>query len=604
MPKADRDEIIELTEIVEEGHPETPNLSPAASTPATREDTLDDLDLEKEIDQIFADLAPSSPGDRSKGERESVESDMLDLDELFADQEGPQAVDRVGVPERGTEHAPEHAANPDDAQISDVDDDFEKLFAQVDERQQTETETLTDAQAEPEGLSEPSSEETDWPTGIENGARDDSAWGDAEALETEAASDPFAGESPEETTEQDAPGDSAVADGQSSREQAAQEQPAVDGLPDREFSPDFPTPESEETAGLGADWGAGETTSSRDDTRDELEPPLASGTERVDQAFPPDVLLERLQAMEARLAGLEQRDVFQPDMDILPALVDERINARIGEMLPGSRDHAKQDEATISEVNVQIQQALEGMTGQIEIMVAKAVENKYTAFAEAVTDEVERRFEQFLEARLDQHLDRLFDQHKARILEEVWQNEAPEASVLNQAGEVRGDEHADATRIAELAAGLDDLRDEVRAEGRDREQNTTSLLQDQEGRIIETVRQEIQALRTDWDERMDTLATDVKRSSSDLAEQQARVESLQGEWQAWQLAQDQGLADDEAQELGDSSDPLRDERLAEFIESRLEAMRAEVMDEMRRAVPLAAAQIIREEIQALAQEED
>ncbi len=74
--------IIELTDVVEEGHPDQPNLPQAASASASNE-VLDDLDLEKEIDQIFSDLgAPSTAKEASAGTDKAAE-DELDLDDLF-----------------------------------------------------------------------------------------------------------------------------------------------------------------------------------------------------------------------------------------------------------------------------------------------------------------------------------------------------------------------------------------------------------------------------------------------------------------------------------------------------------------------------------------
>lgn len=74
--------IIELTDVVEEGHPDQPNLPRAASSSMDNE-VLDDLDLEKEIDQIFADLgAPSTESEPAEAQDKSVQEE-LDLDDLF-----------------------------------------------------------------------------------------------------------------------------------------------------------------------------------------------------------------------------------------------------------------------------------------------------------------------------------------------------------------------------------------------------------------------------------------------------------------------------------------------------------------------------------------
>jgi len=89
MPSASKDEIIDLTDIVEEGHPETPNLKTAKPS-ASADETLDDLDLEREIDQIFADLDPPGQDDQggASDKKGGADSDTLDLDGLFDVQDG------------------------------------------------------------------------------------------------------------------------------------------------------------------------------------------------------------------------------------------------------------------------------------------------------------------------------------------------------------------------------------------------------------------------------------------------------------------------------------------------------------------------------------
>ncbi len=143
MPSTTGKEIIELTDVVEEGHPDQPNLGSRSASPDANE-VLDDLDLEKEIDQIFSDLgAPSSTDEEFEGPAQSSE-DPLDLDDLFhetkgdvgnqgqddprmeqdgqpdataeppADQELPEDVSGSDASGRVDEHDQEHAAeNPD-----------------------------------------------------------------------------------------------------------------------------------------------------------------------------------------------------------------------------------------------------------------------------------------------------------------------------------------------------------------------------------------------------------------------------------------------------------------------------------------------------------
>lgn len=84
MSTTAENKIIELTDVVEEGHPDRPNLPPQGATPNTSEasgNVLSDLDLEKEIDQIFADLGAPSSTDAGL-ERPEKSSDNP-LDDLF-----------------------------------------------------------------------------------------------------------------------------------------------------------------------------------------------------------------------------------------------------------------------------------------------------------------------------------------------------------------------------------------------------------------------------------------------------------------------------------------------------------------------------------------
>lgn len=83
MPDKEHSEIIELTDVVEEGHPDQPNLPPQGEIPSTDE-ALDDLDLEKEIDEIFSDLGASSSEDTADDSSTSLSGDM-DLDELLGE---------------------------------------------------------------------------------------------------------------------------------------------------------------------------------------------------------------------------------------------------------------------------------------------------------------------------------------------------------------------------------------------------------------------------------------------------------------------------------------------------------------------------------------
>jgi hypothetical protein len=82
MPTPSEHEIIELTEVVEEGHPDRPNLPPQSFSPPS-DKVLDELDLEKEIDQIFADLDTTADKRASNDSKKSLDN-ALDLDDLFS----------------------------------------------------------------------------------------------------------------------------------------------------------------------------------------------------------------------------------------------------------------------------------------------------------------------------------------------------------------------------------------------------------------------------------------------------------------------------------------------------------------------------------------
>lgn len=80
MSTTAENKIIELTDVVEEGHPDRPNLPPQGATPSASEasgDGLSDLDLEKEIDQIFADLGAPSSTDAGSERPEKFSDDAL-----------------------------------------------------------------------------------------------------------------------------------------------------------------------------------------------------------------------------------------------------------------------------------------------------------------------------------------------------------------------------------------------------------------------------------------------------------------------------------------------------------------------------------------------
>lgn len=114
MPTTPENEIIELTDVVEEGHPDQPNLPPQSFSPssnkALEDEVLDDLDLEKEIDQIFADLSTTPKDSASNDAKKSLDDD-LNLDDLFsalapADREQPKNVQKEQSKQQATAEVP------------------------------------------------------------------------------------------------------------------------------------------------------------------------------------------------------------------------------------------------------------------------------------------------------------------------------------------------------------------------------------------------------------------------------------------------------------------------------------------------------------------
>lgn len=641
MPGTATDDIIDLTDIVEEGHPERPNLKPAKTAPVATDEIMGDLDLEKEIDQIFADLAPPSDGAEEKKDAKKAESDLLDLDDLFADQEASHGQDQTG----GAVDGPDRTPGDDDAvQAMGFDDDFEKLFAQESDPREPESRTVEGVPSGEEGYTQPPSKDLDWPDAPGDAGEADSPQSDA-FHPTHPDLSEAAGEVPGQAAERISSQAEAETDDLPSHEKPSQEHSAAAELPDVEFPPDASVTKIDATADLVEKRKSDEILPERTDARDEAEPPFVSDPRESAQIAIPDALrehlqtletrlaalesrepaqpdnsallaqmderiaaapslsgsvaewAERIESLELRLAALEQHDVAQPDMEELLARVDERINARIGELSPGSGDQEKLDEMAISQVDAQIQQTMEGMTGKIEGMAAKAVDAGVKEFTTSMADRFEHHFEQLLDARLDQY--------KAIILGEIEKKVASELGEFRQVADSQGAEGAEEARFMELAAGLDALREEVSTQlgQRDHDQDMLPQPQEQETGIIETVRRDFQNLRVEWGEKMSALAEDLENSSRGLGKLQDRIASLEGTRDVWQAAHDPGSAPDGAQEAGILSGSFLDERLAELFKSRLKAMRTELMDEMHRAVPLAAARIIREEIQALAQEE-
>ncbi|PTN35960.1 hypothetical protein [Desulfonatronum sp. SC1] len=642
MPSAAKDDIIDLTDIVEEGHPETPNLKTAKSSAPTDE-TLDDLDLEKEIDQIFADLGPPERDGQgnASGKEGEADSDMLNLDGLFEDQgdKAPEASDLV-----------EGTGAGDDSAL-DFAEDFDKLFGE-------EAPSNQDIEPGPDATTEvtpQSADEPDWLAELD-GLGLDEPKPETNDVATDAPSDLLADISADMNV---APEMDLVADLENVLESKLEPEPAQDTVqeaargeteetpdvissvpeetvPDLTFSAqDDPAPvqqatdvdafPGQEVGEVPAQAALPESFLQRiQELEDRLaalenqeppqvvvpEPDLDGLLTQVDERIAASPALARvsesqaeaLQAMKSRLSAIEQQEPPQPDIDDLLTLVDQRIDERVG-----------------SRVDT-VQQALDGVTEQVETAAAKIVDAELAKLSESMSADVEQRLRDRLEERLEERigvsLQGRLEELKASIREDIEQQVAFSFDELKQ----DDGEQPEDPRIAELAAGLDTLRERIEEIAQNRvadsategnlDESLTPMLQEREehleARLLDTVRQEMGSMREDWDGQKNTLAKDLENSLNYWTKLQDKFKALQGEWQV--LRQDREATPTDGQEAGIAafSDGWRDE-LAALLDERLEALREELRreltDEMDKAVSLAAARIIREEIQAMSQEE-
>ncbi|GAB6059266.1 hypothetical protein [Desulfonatronum parangueonense] len=521
MPRSAHNDIIDLTDVIEEGHPERPNLAPSKSSASDSDGMLDDLDLEREIDQIFADLGPGpSKDDQPSGSPRSMDPDSLDLDDLFADQEAPGKAPAGQV-------APADKNTVAD-EFSEIQDDFEDLFAEKPPQAQ-ELQADPDLEAQPTDRNEPAQEPM-------------SAVHDADKLSLEITEEPHDTESlpPESSTD-------LVAEAMS--DEIADEQLAArPGEPASDQQEDS-LPKFTDDASIAANFPEG-------------------GDSGAHQAVDPSMLetiLRRLDELELKQAALEQIEPVQPDMDALLEQVSGQADSRFDSLLQEVRQTGSQ---TLEELE-QLRQA------------DQAVESRLSHESQRLEELAEQ-----LKADQEQRLEQL----TGVLREEMTQRIEEAAGELKEylVGHVE-------TQFSQLNQRLEELQD--RNQGSEEEPGSPdSGLEEQESRILETVRSEIQDLRTEWEGQRSTLAGDLENSLNYWTRLQEKFNAMQEEWSILR----------EAQEL-QASDQQPDDMDPEAIESRIEQLRtelrAELLDEIHKAVPGAAAQIIREEIQALSQEE-
>lgn len=596
MPKADRDEIIELTEIVEEGHPETPNLSPATPKSAAQEDTLDDLDLEKEIDQIFADLnapeetsrhtAPEGsleglpggsqddfpnvfqdtaqdasqgdPGRKQSTSADHLATDTLNFDDLFKEADAQRPAEDTIDHSPTSSHPPDVIDGVTDVSGPDAADDFERLFAEEAESLQKPATTASEPPADISPEDAPPSPDALQPSPQE---------AEAVAAHT-AAADTSDGASFIDEDPSEAQTEHAITQSSSLPETDLVTHGAFKDDSGEQHQADHPAPFQEQH---------------HDDA--------------LSQSALSESVLQRLQVLEERLAGLEGRETPQQDRDSLLAQLEQRINERFDSGLETLR------------------QAVDSMPEQAQASAQQVFDAQQTALAAEVATEVEQRLEKMLTEHVSEHLDAL----KTSIISEL------EPKIASMVADLRlqGDGLPDA-RDAEFVARLDGFQEQLEqlaqqdakgsAPGESPEDNLeeslTPMLQKREEqletRLLEMFRQKMDTLRAGQEKQANILSKDLENIQDSWTKLQEKFMALQEEWQSFQ--QEIPTPSPEPLEALDADPPspgtsARDEHLANRLAVFKSDLLEELQNEIQKAVPLAAAQIIREEIEALSREE-
>lgn len=334
MPSAATEKIIDLTEIVEEGHPQTPNLAPVQSFQPMADESLDELDLEKEIDQIFADLDHPEHAESPDASPGAEGPDPLSFDQMLSESAAdpaPGPDEQPNTDASGVFHD-EAAGSGQDSGLG-PDDDFEKLFSKEPQlsaapQQPTDDSNLKDASLASEPIPETA------PLGPDLSA---DAAPEPEMLHASGETDasvpvPEAGPATEPSPEID-----------------AEAQPATDGYSRSSQQRTGEIHEAADNAGI-------------------LEP-----------------LLQRLQQLEDRLSALEpaergQDDAGQPDMDGLLADLEQRLDQRFGER---------------AEV---LQQKIDSVAEQVQAAAAKETDADSAELVELLAATMEQRLSERLKA--------------------------------------------------------------------------------------------------------------------------------------------------------------------------------------------------------------
>jgi hypothetical protein len=553
MPSASKDEIIDLTDIVEEGHPETPNLKTAKPS-AAADETLDDLDLEREIDQIFADLDPPEQDDQggASGKKGEADSDTLDLDGLFDVQDGnaSEASGRTEGPGVGNDSALDFA------------EDFEKIFdEQAHSKQSTERESNASTEAAAQSQGEP-----DWLAEL-GGLGLDEANPQAASAPTDASRDVPPDISDTATTASEMKAETDIGGTPNTEPEADLERKTI---LERDLGT---TDEVLEDVSSVADNDPNEYPA-----LDKVSTPESAISEATSETALPESVLQRLQELEDRLVALENReppqvDVPGPDLDGLLAQMDERITvsptlAKLSESQSESLQALETRLSAIEQLETP-QPGLEGLLAQMDERITASP-------ALAKLSESQSESLQALETRLSA----------------IEQLETPQPDLEGLLAQVdqRIEGHV-GSRFDTVLQAVDNMAEQAEtaaAKVVDTElvKLSESISSDIEQRLKERLEERLEELRTSMQEDIEQkLASGMNELKQDNAEQEASVAPSPDGWRDELVA-------------------LLDERLESLGMELRKELRKELTDAMDKAVPLAAARIIREEIQAMSQEEE
>jgi hypothetical protein len=705
MPTSKEHDIIDLTEVVEEGHPDRPNLRSAKPTAQPSSGEVEgDMDLEMEIDQIFSDLGPSGAAAASGGAGRQAAStsdeDTLDLDELFA-AEKPSAA-KAGARSKANDVPDDAPSQADQVDPMDLGDGFDDLFADLEKSSEPparEAETASDQEVKTknedifaeiqdqlpedggEDVSGSAPEEKADSVSDEISAQPPGQTADAMA---DHISDEIFEESPEKTTDE--------SPGERPGDRAAQTQ--------RKASPTPPEPAPDEISDELDGTEAGEEA---DDLHfpaeeDKAETPPAAAKDLAEdqskdlaeeqaqkQAQEQNIGADVIQKLQARINALEERlaEVAAekaspvPNMDELLQQVDEHIaNA------PALAQLGEGQEGLKAQLQEQTEKASQGLQ-DLEARVAEAAENASTGpDMDELLQQVDERIanapalarlgeeQEGVKAELEAGLKQLAEKSsqglqelEAKVAEAA--EKAPTGPDMDELLQQVDERIANAPALARLGEEQEGVKAELEAGLKQLAEKSSQGLQELEAKVDQAARQtptgpDMDELLQRVDERIanaPALRAMAEEHAQAMQKQQdaahARLEKIEerldnffehlarlkegmegivgsvvdGRLENMAAEQEKQLADLRTQILEQSESRLKDalreaaQTSAEHLDARiaeamaanqpdpaemtakLEQLREDLLQELQTAVPEAAARIIREEIQALSQDE-